>query len=68
MSKLDKTTLLSYLLGYLTPEQWIDAYRNADGVHFTKEQVRVYALDVDETYGGTVFSKEQLKKLGVRNP
>ena len=65
-----KEVLLVHLLGYLTPEQWIDAYNRAIGVgsNFNKEKVRMYALDINEQYHGDIFTDEQLRKLGVKNP
>lgn len=28
------------MMGYLTEEQWIDAYKNADGIHYKKEDIK----------------------------
>jgi len=52
---MDKAVL--QMLGYITEAQWIDAYKNADGVVYKKNEIKQMCIKTHSTYNIAIPDK-----------
>ena len=57
---MDKTIL--HLLGYLTDDEWVDAYNSADGISHKRQKIKELYKEVSHHYGLS-HTDRRIKKI-----